>query len=71
MLGGGTYDPTLDGVFTRGFTPVEFFMDECFHADEEEGEGGKVMLAVEVSMGRYVFLHFINVTLTVVSLPVV
>ena len=56
MIGGGTKYPTLDGVFAPGLLPVEFLMDECFHADGDEGECGIVMLTVEVIIGRYVFV---------------
>ena len=52
MLGGGTEYPTSVSEFAPGIPPVGFLMDECFHADVDEGEGGIVTLPLEVSIGR-------------------
>ena len=59
MLGGGTKFPTLESVFVPGLPPVVFSMDECFHANGYEGEGGIVMLPVEVSIGKYVSVRIL------------
>ena len=57
MLGGGTEYPTSVSEFAPGIPPVGFLMDECFHADVDEGEGGIVTLPLEVSIGRYFFVR--------------
>ena len=56
MLGGGNEYPTFDGVFSPGLLPVGFLMDECFDANGYEAAGGIVMLPVEVSIRRHVFV---------------
>ena len=57
-------------MFAPGLLPDGFLIDECFHSDGDKGEGGIVMLTMEVSIGRF-FSSLIDVTLTVVFMPMV
>ena len=59
-------------MFAPGLLPVGFFMDECLHENGDKREGGNSHASRGGKHRTMCFcLHLIDITLTVVSLPVV